>query len=152
MKKEKERILEDYRHWIQDKISQKGRYCSEDIRYDNHDNLLWDKIRYWDIKKKGKQERILDIWRVAWLLPNGFSLHQRFPLHSYLFLDYLLVLVLVPFLKFSSQILTIVIFLSSAYLIGISNCTWSSCRHGCTAEVYKCWQVQVSNIPYNHDY
>merc|ERR1719445_1730479 len=32
----------------------------------------------------------------------------------------------------------------SAYLIGISNCTWSSCRHGCTAEVYKCWQVEVN--------
>ena len=34
--------------------------------------------------------------------------------------------------------------LCSAYLIGISNCTWSSCRHGCTAEVYKCWQVEVN--------
>merc|ERR1719178_363106 len=34
--------------------------------------------------------------------------------------------------------------IKSAYLIGISNCTWSSCRHGCTAEVYKCWQVQVN--------
>ena len=32
----------------------------------------------------------------------------------------------------------------SAYLIGISNCSWSSCRHGCTAEVYKCWQVEVN--------
>ena len=35
----------------------------------------------------------------------------------------------------------------SAFLIGISNCTWSSCRHGCTAEVYKCWQVQVRQHP-----
>merc|ERR1712012_1035260 len=34
--------------------------------------------------------------------------------------------------------------IKSAYLIGISNCTWSSCRHGCTAEVYKCWQVEVN--------
>ena len=33
----------------------------------------------------------------------------------------------------------------SAYLIGISNCSWSSCRHGCTAEVYKCWQVTPAN-------
>lgn len=40
----------------------------------------------------------------------------------------------------------------SAYLIGISNCTWSSCRHGCTAEVYKCWQVQVNFtlVPKSH--
>ena len=43
-------------------------------------------------------------------------------------------------------------FHSSAYLIGISNCTWSSCRHGCTAEVYKCWQVQVNFtlVPKSH--
>ena len=34
--------------------------------------------------------------------------------------------------------------IGSAYLIGISNCSWSSCRHGCTAEVYKCWQVEVN--------
>ena len=32
---------------------------------------------------------------------------------------------------------------SSAFLIGISNCSWTSCRLGCTREVYKCWQVQV---------
>jgi len=40
----------------------------------------------------------------------------------------------------------------SAYLIGISNCSWSSCRHGCTAEVYKCWQVQVNFtlVPLSH--
>ena len=44
----------------------------------------------------------------------------------------------------AAKLLTI-LFLPSAYLIGISNCTWSSCRHGCTAEVYKCWQVQVSS-------
>merc|ERR1711936_1223585 len=42
--------------------------------------------------------------------------------------------------------------IKSAYLIGISNCTWSSCRHGCTAEVYKCWQVQVNFtlVPKSH--
>ena len=33
---------------------------------------------------------------------------------------------------------------NSAYLVGISNCSWTSCRLGCTREVYKCWQVQVS--------
>jgi len=40
----------------------------------------------------------------------------------------------------------------SAYLIGISNCSWSSCRHGCTAEVYKCWQVEVNFtlVPTSH--
>lgn len=32
----------------------------------------------------------------------------------------------------------------SAYLIGISNCTWTSCRHGCTTDVYKCWQILVN--------
>ena len=31
----------------------------------------------------------------------------------------------------------------SAFLVGISNCSWTSCRHGCTREIYKCWQVQV---------
>ena len=30
-----------------------------------------------------------------------------------------------------------------AFLIGISNCSWTSCRLGCTREVYKCWQIQV---------
>ena len=32
----------------------------------------------------------------------------------------------------------------SAVLVGISNCSWTSCRHGCTADVYKCWQVLVN--------
>jgi hypothetical protein len=31
----------------------------------------------------------------------------------------------------------------SAILVGISNCSWTSCRIGCTRDVYKCWQVQV---------
>ena len=44
------------------------------------------------------------------------------------------------------------LYLISAYLIGISNCSWSSCRHGCTAEVYKCWQVEVNFtlVPTSH--
>ena len=33
---------------------------------------------------------------------------------------------------------------NQAFLIGISNCSWTSCRLGCTREVYKCWQIQVS--------
>ena len=32
---------------------------------------------------------------------------------------------------------------ASAVLVGISNCSWTSCRLGCTRDVYKCWQVQV---------
>lgn len=28
-------------------------------------------------------------------------------------------------------------------LLGISNCTWTSCKVGCTKEVYFCWQIQV---------
>ena len=33
---------------------------------------------------------------------------------------------------------------NQAFLIGISNCSWTSCRLGCTREIYKCWQIQVS--------
>ena len=51
--------------------------------------------------------------------------------------------------KNNNQTILTIITLCSAYLIGISNCTWSSCRHGCTAEVYKCWQVQVKQHPPN---
>jgi len=29
------------------------------------------------------------------------------------------------------------------FLRGISNCTWTSCKLGCTREVYQCWQIQV---------
>jgi len=32
----------------------------------------------------------------------------------------------------------------AAFLIGISNCSWTSCKLGCTREVYQCWQIQVS--------
>lgn len=31
----------------------------------------------------------------------------------------------------------------SEFLVGITNCSWTSCRLGCTREVYKCWQVKV---------
>ena len=31
------------------------------------------------------------------------------------------------------------------FLIGISNCSWTSCRLGCTREIYRCWQIQVQN-------
>jgi hypothetical protein len=34
----------------------------------------------------------------------------------------------------------------AAFLVGISNCSWTSCRLGCTREVYQCWQIQVSNL------
>ena len=33
---------------------------------------------------------------------------------------------------------------NAAFLVGISNCSWTSCRLGCTREIFKCWQVQVS--------
>ncbi|EFX86344.1 hypothetical protein DAPPUDRAFT_5229, partial [Daphnia pulex] len=26
---------------------------------------------------------------------------------------------------------------------GLSNCQWSSCREGCTKEVYECWHIRV---------
>jgi len=29
----------------------------------------------------------------------------------------------------------------SSHLVGISNCTWTSCRHGCTSEIFKCWHI-----------
>ena len=32
----------------------------------------------------------------------------------------------------------------SSYLVGITNCTWTSCRHGCTSEIFKCWHVVVN--------
>jgi len=30
---------------------------------------------------------------------------------------------------------------------GLTNCTWSSCREGCTAEFFKCHQIRVSYTP-----
>lgn len=37
---------------------------------------------------------------------------------------------------------------NQAFLIGISNCSWTSCRLGCTREIYRCWQIQVSSSHY----
>jgi len=31
----------------------------------------------------------------------------------------------------------------AVFLVGISNCTWTSCRLGCTREIFKCWQILV---------
>lgn len=31
----------------------------------------------------------------------------------------------------------------AVFLRGISNCTWTSCKLGCTREIYQCWQIQV---------
>ena len=35
---------------------------------------------------------------------------------------------------------------NQAFLVGISNCSWTSCRLGCTREIYRCWQIQVSAL------
>jgi len=29
------------------------------------------------------------------------------------------------------------------YLTGLSNCTWTSCREGCTADIFSCWHIVV---------
>ena len=41
---------------------------------------------------------------------------------------------------------------NQAFLIGISNCSWTSCRLGCTREVYKCWQIQVSTLTHRGNF
>jgi len=33
---------------------------------------------------------------------------------------------------------------ASSHLVGISNCTWTSCRHGCTSDIFKCWHILVN--------
>lgn len=38
---------------------------------------------------------------------------------------------------------TTCITLSSEYKEGMSNCTWASCREGCTADIFKCTQIYV---------
>ena len=139
----------------------------------NYNHLIWDKIR-WDMEISDKRQAGEDIGYlelVAWLLPNGFSLHWWFPLYLYFSWNSLLrfwrfFIFLCSACTFPEDVddfsvqrlpdyksfcaaptwLFWRIFICSAYLIGISNCTWSSCRHGCTAEVYKCWQVQVSQF------
>ena len=30
---------------------------------------------------------------------------------------------------------------------GKSNCSWASCREGCTAEIFKCHQLRVTYTP-----
>ena len=30
---------------------------------------------------------------------------------------------------------------------GLTNCSWSSCREGCTAEFFKCHQIRVTYTP-----
>ena len=39
-----------------------------------------------------------------------------------------------------------------AIIHGKSNCKWSSCREGCTADMYHCYQVRViySHAPYRN--
>ncbi|QQP37471.1 Sodium channel [Caligus rogercresseyi] len=32
------------------------------------------------------------------------------------------------------------------FLIGINNCSWSSCRLGCTTEIYRCWKIIVQPL------
>ena len=77
------------------------------------------------------------------------SLHIVFLLTSSFII---IIMAIISIIITNMEIIVLMMMILSAYLIGISNCTWSSCRHGCTAEVYKCWQVQVSNISYNRDY
>ena len=45
----------------------------------------------------------------------------------------------------------IFLFLSVEVKAGKSQCRWSSCREGCTVELFKCWQVRViyaADVPY----
>ncbi|XP_066592321.1 protein tipE-like [Prorops nasuta] len=35
-------------------------------------------------------------------------------------------------------------------LSGLFNCTWSSCREGCTSDVYKCTHIYVTYSPYSN--
>ncbi|XP_073982572.1 tipE homolog 1 phospholipid transfer protein isoform X2 [Rhodnius prolixus] len=34
---------------------------------------------------------------------------------------------------------------------GIFNCTWSSCREGCTSDMYRCTHIYVNYTPYGND-
>ncbi|XP_015187717.1 PREDICTED: uncharacterized protein LOC107072365 [Polistes dominula] len=36
-------------------------------------------------------------------------------------------------------------------LWGLFNCTWSSCREGCTSDVYRCTHIYVTYSPWNND-
>ena len=35
---------------------------------------------------------------------------------------------------------------SAKYRLGVSRCGWSSCREGCTHEVFNCWQIEVRSL------
>ena len=35
------------------------------------------------------------------------------------------------------------------YSQGKQHCAWTSCREGCTHEVYTCWQIEVSTVQYS---
>ncbi|KAK0087976.1 hypothetical protein PV325_013525 [Microctonus aethiopoides] len=35
-------------------------------------------------------------------------------------------------------------------IVGIFNCTWSSCREGCTSDVYKCTHIYVTYTPWTN--
>ncbi|XP_011309888.1 protein tipE isoform X1 [Fopius arisanus] len=36
-------------------------------------------------------------------------------------------------------------------IVGIFNCTWSSCREGCTSDVYRCTHIYVTYTPWRND-
>ena len=36
---------------------------------------------------------------------------------------------------------------SHELLYGKTNCSWSSCREGCTIEIFKCHQIRVTYTP-----
>ena len=38
------------------------------------------------------------------------------------------------------------------YISGISNCSWSSCREGCTREIFECHHVKVEYSSLEEDY
>ena len=33
---------------------------------------------------------------------------------------------------------------STVFKVGMSNCTWASCREGCTNEIFRCTQISVN--------
>ena len=128
------------------------RYIIQNIWYRGGSKSEFDKI--FGLVQKDKNIGYLDIWRMVWLSSPDICLEilqkgRKGYWISGVWRDYCPTAFLCtdgssPCRQTFYTILTN-LFLPSAYLIGISNCTWSSCRHGCTAEVYKCWQVQVSS-------
>merc|ERR1711892_1521112 len=109
-----------------------------------------------DKRKKGCKEFLEQQWSklTTWLLEVEMGVVwgiASLSIISFIFASiwYIDPALLTMVLQFQAADCTTV---QSAYLIGITNCTWSSCRHGCTAEVYKCWQVQVNFtlVPKSH--